>query len=204
MADRLAIYNGALRLLGERRVTLTETREPKLLLDDVWDEGGLGRCLAAGQWNWAARVVQLTPSGSQPQDFGYTNAFEAPTDIHRILAVAADGRMSRPLTAYEFSNSVFYADLEAIYLRYVSNDPAYGNDLSIWPPHYQAFVEAHFASEIAPRLTGAEDKADRMRRVRQQMLDEASVIDAQFGPSTLPPMGNWARARHGTGASREN
>jgi len=201
MATKLSIYNGALRALGERHTTLTEAREPRRLLDDVWDGGGLDRCLAAGQWNWAARTVQLSASLSQPS-FGYTNAFELPSDAHRVLAVASDGRMERPLTRYEFSNSVFYADLEAIYIRYVSNDPSYGGDLSIFPPHYESFVEAHFAAEIAPKLTAAADKVDRMIKRRRDALNDAQAIDAQFGPSQLPPTGSWARARHGSGASR--
>lgn len=204
MADRLSIYNGALRLLGERPVTLSENREPRHLLDDVWDGGGIKRCLAAGQWNWAARKVQMQWSASITPAFGYRRGFEAPTDIDRLLGVSSSADMTTPLTRYEFSNGIFYADLDDLYIRYVSNDPEYGADISMWPEWFAAFVEAHFASEIAPKLTASDDKAARMLGVRQRRLEEAQSVDAMSGPSKRPPMGSWARARMGGGWGREN
>ena len=42
MATRLQLYNRALRIIQERKLSsLTEKREPRFLLDDVWEEGGV-------------------------------------------------------------------------------------------------------------------------------------------------------------------
>ena len=41
-SDRLDVYNGALRRLGSRRLaSLTENREPRRVLDDIWNNGAL-------------------------------------------------------------------------------------------------------------------------------------------------------------------
>jgi hypothetical protein len=39
-ASKLKLYNDALGILGERRLaSLTENREPRRVLDEVWDAG---------------------------------------------------------------------------------------------------------------------------------------------------------------------
>ena len=58
MTDKLSIYNGALNILGERKLASeTENREPRYQLDDIWDNDMVDRCLQMGQWNFAARSV---------------------------------------------------------------------------------------------------------------------------------------------------
>lgn len=196
MTDRLSIYNGALRLLGERRLaSLTENREPRRLLDDVWDDDGIRACLEAGQWNWATRVQELTYSDSVTPSFGYTYAFEKPTDIVRLTGISSSETFYQPLTAYENTGGFFFADYQNLYIRYVSDDNAYGRDFSLWPETFADFVEAHFAAEIAPKLTASESKAEWVVMQRKRALSDALANDAMGGPSKLPPLGNWANSR---------
>jgi len=61
MPTQLSIYNGALNILGERKLAdLDENREPRYELDDIWDNEMIDRVLQFGLWNFAARSVELT------------------------------------------------------------------------------------------------------------------------------------------------
>lgn len=193
---RLSIYNGALRRIGERKLSsLSENREPRRLLDDVWDNGGIDACLEAGQWSWASRTQELVYSPSVEPAFGYLRAFDKPTDMVRLLGIATDERVQMPLQHYENTGSFFFADPDTIYVRYVSNGSSYGGDYSLWPKSFTDFVEWHFASGIVFKVTSSEAKEERTLRKRKDALSEAASNDAMMGPSQRPPLGNWATAR---------
>ena len=65
MPSQLSIYNGALSILGERKLaSLTENREPRYKLDDVWGNDLIRRVLQMGQWNFAKRTIELDASPS--------------------------------------------------------------------------------------------------------------------------------------------
>ena len=75
MTSRLQIYNGALLLCEERFLSsLTEDREPRHLLDHVWNNGGVRYCLEQGQWRFAMRSVSLDYDTSVVPDLMNWNA----------------------------------------------------------------------------------------------------------------------------------
>ena len=81
MTSKLTLFNGALRLLGERRLaSLTEDRPARRYLDDAWDDGLVDDALEQGFWNFATRTVQMTASTSVEPEFGYRYAFQKPDD----------------------------------------------------------------------------------------------------------------------------
>ena len=49
----------------------------------------------------------------------------------------------------------WYADLDTIYVRFVSNDATYGGDLANWPQSFINMVEGYLALKISPRLIKA-------------------------------------------------
>jgi hypothetical protein len=205
MTDRLSIYNGALRKVQERKLaSLTENREPRRLLDDIWDDGGIKACLEAGQWTFATRKVKIEASAPVSPEFGWDYAYEPPTDFVRLVGVSDNGDMTRPLTRYEFTGGLLFANYQEIFIAYVSDDPAYGNDYSLWPESFNEYVEYHFAVEVAPRLTTSESKVQSLMQKRDDALNNALSIDAQKLPSKLPPLGNWASARLAGGYSRRS
>src|SRR3546814_15520749 len=88
-ATQLSLYNGALRLCGEAKLAnLTEDREPRYVLDDVWDDGALRHCLQQGLWNFAMRTVEAEYSPSVEPSFGFRRAFDKPIDWVRPAAMA--------------------------------------------------------------------------------------------------------------------
>src|SRR3989304_2928798 len=102
MASRLSLYNQALtEHLEERRlVSLTENREARRVMDDVWDGPTIKGCLSAGLWNFAIRSAMYAASPSIEPDFGYRYAFDKPTDWVRTAAVASDEYFKEPLTEF--------------------------------------------------------------------------------------------------------
>ena len=60
MADKLSLFNGALLICGERFLSsLTENREPRHLLDNVWSNGGVKACLEQGVFKPVDQAAQL-------------------------------------------------------------------------------------------------------------------------------------------------
>ncbi len=196
MTSQLTIYNGALRNCGERKLaSLSESVESRRLLDDIWEDGAARYCLEQGQWNFAVRTVQLTysPSVSNP-DFGYRYAFDRPTDLVRLIGISGDEYFSMPLTDYQPEGEYFWCDLDTIYLRYISDDAAYGADMSLWPQTFVKFVQSYLARELGPRLKNFSDM-DRINAEFKVKLADARAKDAMEGPSGKSPPGSWVRSR---------
>jgi hypothetical protein len=196
MATKLSLFNGALRILKDRKLTQAEvtnnSREPARLLNGIWDNGGIRACLEAGQWKFATRTVMLDASPSVEPDFGFQYAFDKPTDCVRIVGVWSDEMLRTPHRQYREEAGYWYGSLETMYVSYVSDDEQYGNDFSLWPQSFIKFAEAHFASEVAGPLT---EEGMAIIKVRDFYLDEANSKDAMSDPSKRLPVGSWVRSR---------
>lgn len=204
MTDRLSLYRGALRLLSQRPVaSLSEEREPRRILDSAWDGGAVRYCLEAGQWRFASRNVQADASPSDAPEFGYQYAFTKPEDFVRTCGVWSDEWMHNALEDYRDEGPVWSANLETIYIRYVSNADDVGFDYSRWPQSFVYFVEAHLAAQIAMPLTESRSKLDDMLAIRKEALREALSHDAMSDPTRRLPAGSWVRARFSSGFHRE-
>ncbi len=198
MTDQLSLYNGALAVLGARKLAnLTENREPRHKLDDIWARDAVERCLQQGQWNFATRSTQPAVSTTVTPSFGFTNAFEKPSDFIRTTGVSTDEYFSNPLTRYTDETGFWFADEDVIYVRYVSNDPLFGFDFSIWPHNFTRFVEHWIAFEVMPRLTGIERSKSEVKAELKEAKRDAKGTDAMEESVVFPPPGTWVRSRWG-------
>ena len=209
MTTKLATYNGALRLLKERRLSsVTENREPRRLLDDAWGnettEGAVPACLEMGQWTFATRSVQIDYSPSVNPSFGYTYAFNQPTDMTTVCGIYSDPRMEVPLLDYRDERRFWYTDLQTIYVAYVSKDSGYGADLSLWPDSFRQLVEAYLAREIAGNLTNGDEKVKMATAAFEKALTFARSKDAMRKPPAFMPPSDWVTSRQGNLRSRWN
>lgn len=202
MTDKLSIYQGALRFLGERKLSsLSENREPRRLLDDVWDDDGVKSCLQQGQWNFAIKSAQFDYDSGISPPFGYRHVFAKPSDFVRTAGVCSDEFFRCPLIDYQDNAGYWLAELDTIYVRYVSDDKLYGLDYSKWPPNFTRFVEGWFALQIAHSIAGDRAKAFTKSQV-DDLLRAAKATDAmEEAPGRVPP-GSWSSSRHGS-RSRE-
>src|SRR5262245_6744371 len=142
MTSKLAVFNEALRLMGERRLTsVTEGRDARYHLDDAWTTS-LDYCLEQGFWNFAMRAVQIDASTSLEPQFGYSFAFDKPDDWVRTFVVSANETFNPPLLRYNDEAGIWYADCNLLYVRYVSNAATYGADIGSWPGTFSYYVSA--------------------------------------------------------------
>lgn len=209
---RLQLYNNALMVCGDSSLaSLTEAREPRRLLDDVYNSNGIDYCLEQGQWWFAMRAVQIDYDPSITPDFGYQYAFTKPTDWINTSALCQDERFNVPLTRYNDERANWYADITPIYAKYISNDPTFGKDLSQWPASFAEYVATYFASRIIHKLSG--DKSSQRETIfgppgqpskglLAGQLHRARGAAAQTQPTQWPAQGSWSRARQGWRGNR--
>jgi hypothetical protein len=196
MSNQLDLYNDALMLCGQRMLaSLTENQESRYLLDQVWGSDGVLSCLEEGQWFFAMRTIQIDYDPSIEPTFGYVRAFEKPSDWVITSALCSDEYFRSPLTRYADEAGYWYSDLDTIYVRYVSSDSNYGNDLGNWPKSFHEFVAAHFASKIVWKLTQSEAKTMAVKAERKSTLLEAKNKGLMAQPTSFPPTGKWAKSR---------
>lgn len=195
---QLTIYNEALFLCEERTLaTLTESRKPRFLLDTVWNDGGVNACLEESLWTFAKRSTVMSFDPNIQPAWGYQHAFQLPPDYMRTVGLSADPYFNSELTRCSVEDGYIWADLQAVYLRYTSKDPNYGNDTTKWPETFKLFVYAHFASRIVKAVTHDKEIQERVALERKNTLISSRSKDAMNEPAQFFPRGTLSRARNG-------
>lgn len=199
MVTKLGTYNKALtEHLGERKLaSLAENREPRRVLDDVWDNGLVKACLEAGQWKFAKRTLKLTYNPDVTPSFGHKYAFDKPTDFVRLAGVYSDEFCQMPLLKYQEEAGQWFASLQDIYIDYISDGTTYGNDLSNWPETFADYVAGSAALRASGRLQGNATDKDALKRDVEVLLKSALSKDAMEGPTKFLPEGSWTASRRG-------
>lgn len=202
MATLLGLYNGALSYIGERRLaSVAEARESRRELDEAYT-GLVNYVLARGYWRFAMRTTKISYSPSIVPAFGHTRAYEKPVDLVRISKICQDEFLNTPLLHVQEDGNYWFGSDDDIYIQYVSNDAAYGGDLSRWPETFNKYAEAYLASEVAPRLK-PEANSTALLATAKMLLAEAQTVDAMAGPTEFAPTGLWSSARGGWGSRRD-
>lgn len=207
--SRLKLYNGALLICGDRELaSLTEEQERRRLLDQVWNDGGVRYCLEQGQWKFAMRSSRLDYEPSIEPDWGPKRVFTKPTDWVATSAVCQDEFFTSPLLQYWDEIGYWFADLDQIFVRYVSDDTTYGADMARWPASFTDYVKSYFASRIIHKLPGGKDKVDTVCHPKSGVMARNLMIaknkDAMAGPTLFAPPGSWNTARAGRGSTHRD
>src|SRR5690606_11431283 len=197
--DKLDEYNGALRRLGSRRlVSLSESRELRRVLDDIWNCGALvDFALGRGGWNFALPSVQCAYNASITPEFGVRTAFVKPHDFRRLASLSADEYFRIPLTAEGYSDEGGYwlSDHDTLYIRYVSSHDNYGYDSSRWTESFRYYLETCMAFEACERLTNSRSKLADIAADMRRYLSEAKSTDAMQEGVKFRPAGAWVQSR---------
>jgi hypothetical protein len=204
-ANKLSLYNSALAAIGERSLASGEANDASRALDEAYNRGNgaIRYCLESGLWNFAVRTVQLDNDAAVTPGFGLTNAFTKPDDFVRLVQISLDEYFYTPLNDYEDERGYWYADSTPIYVRYISDDDAYGADLSLWPETFTMWVGMYLATQIAPRLKADIDMERLEKRAKRALMDAKSK-DAMNEPARFAPPGSWVNARmRGTATRRD-
>jgi hypothetical protein len=195
MADRLNIYNGALRLLGQDILpSLTEEGPSRRALDSAWQDAG-DYLLAKGLWNFALRFVKLTASPSDASAFGYAYVFDKPDDWVRTASITIDGTDSSPLRNYDDRAGYWLADLETIYVRYVSDDDDYGWNVGAWRQPFAKCFSAYLAFECGLPISNDKGNRNDLYTLYKGLLKDAKALDAVDETVREKPAGRLTRSR---------
>lgn len=198
MTSKLSLYNDALlHLASERLANLAEASASRYALDDAYD-GTLKYCLEQGFWNFAMRAVQIDSSESVTPTFGYSYAFTKPSDFIRLHSLSANENLTPPLLRVTDEPNYWYADCDPLFAKYVSNNGAYGGDLSIWPETFADYVAKRLAVKVSKRVTGKE-ASEELGRQEMRARADARSKDAMNEPPGFPPTGSWVNSRGGGG-----
>jgi hypothetical protein len=198
LASQLGVYNEALGHLAERKLaSLSESVEPRRVLDDYWD-GCKAYCIEQGYWKFAARSVQLTADDGVEPAFGYTYAFERPDDWVRTYLLSTSATFKPALLDYQDEAGYWWLNSSSIYVRYISNDANYGNNIGEWPQSFADYVALQLAFRACKRVSGSESDFDRLRKLQKLALLDARAKDAMREPPRFPERGSWAAARAGS------
>lgn len=195
-STRLSLFNGALRIIGSRKLSsLTENRESRRVLDDAWNDNAVDYCLEQGFWEFSIRTSMMTYDPAITPEFGFKYAYQKPSDYIRTYGFCSDENLLTPITRYTDENNVWYTDYDTIYVQYVSNDSSYGLNFSIWHETFVQFVQLYLASLICERLTQSASKTDRIEKKYESALKRARNMSAMNKPTRFMPSGSWSNAR---------
>lgn len=200
---KLSLYNGALRELGSRKLaSLSENRESRRVLDTIWDGGVVDEILEAATWAFSVRSIEIAYDPSASPGFGFQYKFTKPDDFVRTAYVCLDEDFRIPVINYADENGSWWADVDTLYIKYSSNDPAWGKDYSLWPQSVVQFAELLMARKAAKRLTQSDADEERLERKLKKAKRHAMALDAMAGPTKFAPRGSWASSRLGQAGRR--
>lgn len=196
MADRLEIYRGALRLLGPSNLaSLAEDRPEKRALDGAWDSC-IQFMLENGMWNFAIRTVELSFDEDIEPLFGFDHAFSKPTDWVRTVSISETADFREGIRFYEDETDYWHVSLETIYVRYVSNDDAYGRNVGRWRQHFAKAIEAYLAFECGLPISSDKGNRNDLYQLFKSRLQDAKTKDAVDERVREKPPGSWTRSRN--------
>ena len=199
MASQLGIYREAAAIIKQRPpVTVSDNTECARLFGYEYSNT-LAYCLEQGLWNFALRSIELNSDPNIDPQFGYTYAFEKPTDFVRLNGIAGNGYFNPTLEEYLDEGAYWFASIDPLYVSYVSNGVTYGLNLGSWPATFQRFVAYELAYRTAPHLTAMEDAGLKMLyQQKVTALSDARTKDAMNQPVSRPPPGRLLTARYGS------
>jgi hypothetical protein len=193
---KLALYNQALRMVGEGKLSaLTDNRPERHALDSIWDEDPIKQTLEEAQWTFAIRSLEWNYDPAIEPDFGYKYAFTKPSNYVRSAAICSDEFYSEPIVSFADENNYWFCEYETIYIKYVSDHDQFGRDYSLWSELFRNCVATKMAAELAISLTKSQGMTEALEKKHKKYIKEAKSLDAMNQPTRFMPPGNWTRSR---------
>lgn len=202
---RLRIYNEVLRLHGDKRLTsINEQTETRRILDDAWEQDPVRYILEKALWKFARRTVSIDASDDITLISGWQYGFYKPEDVARVAAVSDTEVFSDPFLIYQDEGEFWFANVDPIYVTYVSYDADFGYNTELWTKTFEHVVAAYMATKTLRRITKEQLKLGQdIDKYYRKLLLEAKANDAQLGPTRFLPDGRFVRAR-GYGGTRRH
>lgn len=182
------IANDALTDLGQETIMSrtddnARARAVNAVLNSVRD-----KVLRVHRWNSAVKRSQLSKLSTGPV-FGFTNAFQLPSDFLRLSSL--DNLNLRFRIEHGVDGRVLVSDESAINLIYIARII----DVSQMDLGLTAAISARLAAEIALKLTGSRVVQREMEQKYLNVLSEAMFIDSLESPVETFEGTTWLNAR---------
>lgn len=195
------VYRNALLKLKEPGVAVTVTDDTVAVntLNVVYSSA-LATVLEAGRWNFAARSVALESDSDAEPEFGFSYAFEQPSDYANLISISAFATFYPPFgpNQYKEEHGYWFANCDPLYVSYVSNGASYGADLSLWPQTIATALEYEIAWQAAGHITSmGEQSLDQLEKRKMKAMAKAKSWDASKQAPDRAPPSRLASARMG-------
>lgn len=209
---QLSLYNMALtRHLGQGKLlSLTENNKSRRALDACY-VAVLDECLEQGYWKHARKDVPLTGvdmtnSDFSPADFGldfvntsgFSYAFRLDVDYADCLQfyiLSLTEERSVPFNDYKFANGIILANVDMLYMTYISNHVSYGLNYALWSPVFSRWVGCALAESICYEITQDKSLVEIIEKRAKRYKREALSRDFMEGPTQRLPQGSWVMSR---------
>jgi hypothetical protein len=202
MATKLAIYNEALRAIGDLRLSsLTDDVEARYVLDDAW-----GDCVefvfTEGLWNFATKTVVINADPGGAPIPGFTFRFDKPAAWLRTIVVSPNSLFTDEAVFRDEGNKL-YANFDVLYLRYISSEYSGEENVPNWPPAFARLIACCLAKECAERLSGSSSKGEVLAAEYSRALASAKNKDALDQAKIFLGPGSWVRSMRGSSLTRD-
>jgi len=191
MTSEVAICNAALAKVSNNRIaSLTEGSTAGDLCNEMYGRVR-DRLLRRHIWNFNKKRVKLAQLATAPV-FGWTYAYQLPSDWVRNIAVYPDSAGIGQTHGYQVEGRRILSDHENIYLVYGARitDPNDFDDM------FREALAYALAVELAVPLAKSATLRDRMNEAFQAYVMEAQTIDGQDDPPEFAAEPGWATVRN--------
>lgn len=196
MATKLSIYNDALQILKERKLSSeTEARGSRRKLDTAWDAGLVKSILEDYDWICFRRAERLDYDVNAPEvNWGYKYVFDFPAELAKLSGVWSDEYMTSPNNNHRVEGRTIYSANQELFITFVPDDTVVEAEIASWPTYFERYVAAKLAYDAGGSITSDSDMAGVMGKLdERKRLAESK--DAMTGPTLPLPTGRWVAAR---------
>lgn len=202
MANKISIYNDALRAIGDLRLaSLTEDVEARYVLDDAWADC-VEFVFTEGLWNFATKTEKITADPGGVPIPGFTFRFDKPVYWVRTITVSNNSLFTEEAVFRDEGNKLF-ANFDELYIRYISSEYSAEEYVPNWPPAFAKVIVACLAKECAERLSGSSAKAEMLMVEYTKALASAKNKDALDQSKIIFRPGSWVRSMRGSSLIRD-
>ena len=181
MASKLQIWNDALTLLGEPRLTtLTDDVQGRYELDNLYDRAVIEVTRQAA-WHHAIKIDSPTPGATTY--LGFSNSYPKPADWLRHHSIYTNiGTRESPIDARDIGSNYAVNSSVNVWIRYIY----LATNETLWPESFVLALATYLAFVLAERISGKSEKTESIYQLWQARLAEGAAIDAMPDSEWLP------------------
>lgn len=200
MVAPVDIVNIALGRIGQPLLTSLEDDDGKAAkYARLFYPSSRDQMLRAFPWRRIKKRIAVAADPAAPV-WGYDKRYALPSDLLRLLEVAANDKVIRN-SEWELEGNWLLTNFDGpLYLRYLyaSTDP------NEWDVLMHSVIAAHLAVELAEPLTQDDSKKRLAVQMFQLVMADARHANAQEGnPVKLNTPDSWESVRYGGGDPTE-